>query len=48
MNYVHTLLYPVSVSNFTIPESGVHGNLIEDINLFSAHLLFTLLPACKQ
>ena len=47
INYISSLLYPVSVSNFTSPERGVISTLIEDLTLKIA--IFLLYPnKCSQ
>ena len=47
VNYVNTLLYPVSVSNWPRPGLGVLCILICDLTSESALLLFTLLSVSK-
>ena len=48
LNYINPLLYPVSVSGFPIPEHGVLGILIGDLNSKSALLLLTPCNARKR
>ena len=47
VNCVNPLMYPVSVSDCTIPECGTLCILISDLTLKSALLLFTLLRAIQ-